>query len=144
MEGGRGVPAPIDTQEVYKALQPWLGTMVLSQSAIVEDVTFHLGAYAPYRQTLEDIAQKIESYLLKKINRSTNRSMMITLDNYQTHRLTLQDLNWMSDDVMGILFDTLTPFTAHFPKLNDYAIHNESLSAMRVLYLKYQKFFSQE
>ena len=50
----------------------------------------------------------------------------------------------MIDDVMGLVFDSLTPFSANFTKINEYALHEESLSALRVLYQKYREFFTKE
>jgi hypothetical protein len=56
----------------------------------------------------------------------------------------VKDMQWMTDDVMGLAFDSLNPFSANFAKLNDYALHEESLSALRVLYQKYRSFFTEE
>ena len=51
-------------------------------------------------------------------------TMCVVQDNYRTKRLTLRDMQWMTDDVMGVMFDALTPFSANFTKLNDYALHD--------------------
>ena len=43
----------------------------------------------------------------------------------------------ITDDLMGLIFDSLTPFSANFIKINDYSMQVQSLNALRVLYQKY-------
>lgn len=135
---------PIQLADVERVLRPWLGTMFLSSNSLAQDIADRLREYAPYRQTLESLHEEMGPFLLTRLNRYTRGSMRIILDNYHTVRLTLQDLEAITDDVMGVLFDRLTPFSMNFVKLNDYALHGESLSAMRVLYQKYASFFTEE
>ncbi|MFR5855444.1 MAG: hypothetical protein ACLUE8_14630 [Lachnospiraceae bacterium] len=87
--------------------------------------------YAPYKQTLEDLRDQLESFLLTSINRYTHGSMMVLNDQYKTVRLGQGHIGWITDDVMGVLFDKLTPFSANFIKLNDYSLRVQSLSALR-------------
>ncbi len=135
---------PIGLQDVERALRPWLGTLFLSSNGFAQAVTQRLQEYAPYRQTLEDFHQEMESFILTGLNRCTGGSMRVMLDNYRTVRLALQDLEWLTDDVMGVLFDKLTPFSMNYMKLSDYSLHVESLAALRVLYQKYASFLTEE
>ena len=135
---------PIALQDVERVLRPWVGTTFLSANSFGAELTQKLQEHAPYRQTLLDLRADVESYIVTKLSRLTNGSMCVMLDNYRTVRLTLQDVQWMTDDVMGVLFERLTPFSMNFEKLNDYALHVESLAALRVLYQKYAPFFSEE
>lgn len=135
---------PVGIWDVEQVLRPWLGSMLLSSTPIAGQVAGTVMDYAPYRQTLRELKTSVESELLTGVNRITGGSMCVVLDDYRTKRLMLQDIQWMTDEVMGLVFDSLTPFSANFTKLNDYALHEESLSALRVLYQKYQKFFSVE
>lgn len=135
---------PVELQDVEKALRPWLGTLFLTSTPMAQEITNKLQEYAPYRQTLESLHAEMESFLLRGISRYTAAEMRVVLDNYHPVRLRLQDISWMTDDVMGVLFDKLTPFSMNFIKLNDYALRVESLAAMRVLYQKYAEFFTEE
>ncbi len=135
---------PISQQDVEHALRPWLGTLFLSSNTLVKGVTQKLQEHAPYRQTLENLREDVEGFLVTNINRLTGGDMRVMLDNYRTVRLSLQDISWMTDDVMGVLFDHLTPFSMNFLKLNDYALRVESLAALRVLYQKYASFLTEE
>lgn len=135
---------PIQLADVERVLRPWLGTMFLSSNSLAQDITARLQEYAPYRQTLEALREEMGPFILTRLNRLTGGGMRVMLDNYRTVRLSLQDLECLTDDVMGVLFDRLTPFSMNFLKLNHYALHVESLSAMRVLYQKYASFFTDE
>jgi hypothetical protein len=87
---------------------------------------------------------ELESYIMMQLRRSTGGNMRVMLDDYRAVRVNLQDIAWMTDDVMGVLFERLTIFSMNFEKLNDYALHVESLAAMRVLYQKYASFYTEE
>lgn len=142
--GGRTVAIPVEIKDVERVLRPWLGSILLSSSTLAGDIGCVLMEYAPYRHTLQQLRDCVGHDLLTGINRITGGSMCVVQDNYRTKRLTLRDMQWMTDDLMGLVFDALTPFSANFNKLNDYALHEESLSALRVLYQKYQTFFTAE
>ena len=135
---------PIGSQDVERVLRPWLGSLFLSSNTFLQELVEMLREYAPYRQTLEEFHRGLENYVIVRLKRLLDSDMSVMLDNYSTARICLSDIEWMTDDVMGVLFDQLTPFSANFAKLNDYALHMESLAAMRVLYQKYKSFFPPE
>ena len=135
---------PIGGEEVERALRPWLGTVFLSSNTFLGQMVERLREYAPYKQTLEEFRQSLESFILTSLKRHLGNDMSVMLDNYSTVRINLLDIEWMTDDMMGVLFDRLTLFSANYVKLNDYALRGGSLAAMRVLYQKYQDFFSPE
>lgn len=135
---------PVSLEEVQRALRPWLGTFFLTSNAFAQSTTEKLQQYAPYKQSLESLREEMEGFCIRSINRLTGGDMRFMLDDFRTVRLTLHDLQWMTDDVMGVLFDRLTPFSMNFVRLNDYALHGESLAALRVLYQKYESFFKPE
>lgn len=135
---------PVDVRDVERVLRPWLGSLLLSSNTLCTDIASVLMEYAPYRHTFQQLRDCVAHDLLTGVNRVTGGSMCVVQDNYRTRRLTLKDIQWMTDDLMGLVFDALTPFSANFAKLNDYVLHEESLSAMRVLYQKYKDFFTPE
>lgn len=135
---------PVLREDLEAALQPWLGTLFLNSNPLLDKLTERLRAYAPYRQTLESLRDELESFLVTGINRYTNGSMMVLNDRYRTIRLTVEHVKWIADDVMGVLFDKLTPFSANFLKLNDYSLRVQSLSALRVLYQRYASYYKPE
>lgn len=135
---------PVGIGDVERVLQPWLGSMLLSATPLSAQVAAVVMEYAPYRQTLQEMKRQVEHDILTGVSRATRGSMCVVLDDYATRRLLLNDITWMTDDVMGLVFDSLTPFSANFTRLNDYALREESLAAMRVLYQKYEKFFTPE
>lgn len=135
---------PVSHAELEAALRPWLGSLFLTSNPMLDSLTRLLQSYAPYKQTLEDLRDEVESFLITNISRYTRGSMLILSDQYKTVRLNAGNIRWLTDDVMGVLFDKLTPFSANFIKLNDYSLRVQSLSALRVLYLKYNSFYSPE
>ena len=135
---------PVSVQDVERVLRPWFGTLFLSSNALSQTVSQRLSAYAPYRQTLLDLRNELETFLLTQLNRLTNGSMTVITDNYHSRRLGMEQIAAVTDDLMGVIFDKLTPFSANFVKLSDYSLNVYSLNALRVLYQKYASFFTQE
>lgn len=133
---------PIEQADVERVLRPWLGSLFLNAHPLAEAVTEKLSNYAPYRQDFESLRSELEVLLITKLNSLTGGSLTVILDNYRSRRLGQAAITAMTDDLMGVVFDKLTPFSANFLKLNEYSLHNESLSALRVLYQKYASFYS--
>lgn len=135
---------PVEVKDVERVLRPWVGSLLLSSSTLASDIACVVMEYAPYRHTLTQLRDCIAHDLLTGLNRVTGGNMTVVQDNYKTRRLSLRDMEWMTDDMMGLVFENLTVFSANFTKLNDYALREESLAAMRVLYQKYRSFFTDE
>lgn len=135
---------PVTKDEVESVLRPWLGTLFLSANNLCDLLTERMGAYAPYRQSLESLRDELEVLLLTKLNSLTNRTLTVILDNYHSRRLGQSEMAAMTDDLMGLIFDKLTPFSANFVRLNDYSMRVASLNALRVLYQRYAAFYSPE
>ena len=135
---------PIEQSEVEAVLRPWLGSLFLTSNPLSQMIHEKLSNYAPYRQDFEDLYKELEVLLVTRLNSFTNGTLQVVLDNYRTRRLGHSVVEAMADDLMGIVFDKLTPFSANFVKINEYSLHNESLNALRVLYQKYASFYSKE
>lgn len=138
------MPVPIHLDDVNDALKPWLGALFLMSTPLSQELSYQMMQYSPVRETFEQLRQRLEQYILVRINKLTRSSMCIMVENYQTKQLSLRDIEIMTDDLMGLMFDRLSPFSANFEKLNEYALQHESLAALRVLYQKYSSFFTEE
>ena len=135
---------PVMQDAVEAALIPVLGSALVRNSPIAEDLTTHLRAYAPYRQSLEEFRDELEQVLTQLLNRYTHGSMVVIVDPYQHVRLGPERLRYATDELMGVLFENLTPFSANFIKLNDYSLRVQSLSVLRVLVTRYASYYTQE
>ena len=138
------MPVPVNLDEVNNVLKPWLGALFLMSTTLSQAITYQMMQYSPGRETFEQLRQRLEHHMLVELNKLTKSSMCIMVENYQTKRLSLQDIECMTDDLMGLMFDRLSPFPSNFERLNEYALQHESLAALRVLVQKYASFFSQE
>lgn len=138
------MPVPIHLDDVNDALKPWLGALFLMSTPLSQELSYQMMQYSPVRETFEQLRERLEQHILVRINKLTRSSMCIMVENYQTKRLSLRDIEYMTDDLMGLMFDRLSPFSSNFEKLNEYALQHESLAALRVLYQKYSSYFSEE
>ena len=135
---------PVQVAEVEQVLRPLLGSMLMDSCPLAEQLADFLRTYAPYKQTLEEYRDQLEKLITDLLNRYTHGSMLVVADNYQPVQLGGEQVRRLTDEVMGILFDKLTPFSANFLKLNDYSLRVQSLSALRVLVTRYASYYSEE
>lgn len=135
---------PVLRQELEQVLTPLLGSMLMDSCPLAEELTAFLRTYAPYKQTLEEYRDELERLMTGLLKQYTHGSMLVIADNYQPVQLGPEQVRRLTDEVMGILFDKLTPFSANFLKLNDYSLRVQSLSALRVLITRYASYYTQE
>ncbi|HPF88237.1 MAG TPA: hypothetical protein PK537_09330 [Candidatus Limiplasma sp.] len=135
---------PVKLDDVNDTLKPWLGALFLMSTPLSQEIAFQLMHYSPSREPFARLRDRLEHQLLVTLNKLTHTSMCIMVENYQTRRIALADIETMTDDLMGLVFDQLSPFRANYDRLNEYALQHPSLAALRVLYQKYSSFFSQE
>ncbi len=135
---------PVMREELERVLLPLLGSTLMDSCPLAEDLTGLLRTYAPYKQGLEDFRDMVEAQLATLLKRYTHGSMLVIDDRYQPIQLGPEQLRRLTDEVMGVLFDKLTPFSANFLKLNNYSLRVQSLSVLRVLVTRYASFYNEE
>ena len=138
------MPIPVNPDDVIDVLKPWLGTLFLMSTPLSQEIAYEMMHYVPARESFAQLRDRLEHQLLVSINKLTRSSMCIMVEDYRTKRLTLGEIEDMTDDLIGIVFDRLSPFSSNFERLNEYALQHASLSALRVLYQKYSSFYSLE
>jgi len=123
---------------------PWIGPFLLESTSLLTEVVRLLADYDPREATFSELRNQLSEVVLCSLYRATAGNMNVILANYQVRKLTLVHVDQMIDELIGILFERMIPFSANFDKINEYALKNESLSALRVLYQKYADYFSKD
>ncbi len=136
--------APIEEQNVKAALRPWLGTALIENTSLAFDAANILRSYSPYRQSLDELRDTLDQFLFRALRQYLGTAMSIRLDDGRIHRVLVRDMEPMADDLMGVLFDSLSVYSVNLQLLNAYALTHESLSSIRVLYQKYQAMMTPE
>ncbi len=134
------MPGYVTAEQVAQVLRPSLGAAVLEQTGLCEGAARLLLRFAPYRETLEDLARRVESYLFDTLYGFLGDDMTVMTDGGELRRIRMRDLPQLADDVMGVLFDSMQVYSITYEKLKDYSLRSGSLSAMRVLYQKFDAF----
>ena len=142
--GDEKVAAVIRTQDVSRALIPWVGSYMLESTPLSEDTADVLRSYAPYKEDLQKLCTRLDSFLFMALRRYTMGTMRVYLDNGREIRIRMSDYPLLTDDVLGVLMDSLSPYSVNFELLKNYSIQQPSLNALRVLYTRYQSFQTPE
>ena len=132
--------AVISQRDVEQVLTPWLGTFTAVRTGLAEEAAHILRSYAPYKEDFEALHKRLESFLFSALHGILGPSMTVTRDDGSLVRVYVRDLYYIADDLMGVLFDSLSPYSVNFEALKDHSLRTGSLNAMRVLYQKYDAF----
>lgn len=138
------MPVAIQTDKVREALRPRVGSDMVDGTDIVERVAHTLRSYAPYRDTLEDLADQISNVLFDCLYAVLGPSMTVRLDGNRLTRIRIHDLPDLADDVLGVYFESMPVYSVSYTTLKDYSLRTGSLNAIRVLYQRYDAFQSPE
>ncbi len=136
--------AVIRTQDVARALHPWVGSYLMESTTLAEDTADVLRSYAPYKEDLQKLCKRLDSFLFMSLRRYTMGTMRIFLDDGSEARIRTSDFPVLTDDVLGVLMESLSPYSVNYELLKSYSLQQPSLSALRVLYTRYQSFQTQE
>ncbi|MBR4082618.1 MAG: hypothetical protein IKK21_12615 [Clostridia bacterium] len=132
----------VTEQQVAQALRPWLGRALTEETSLCAGAAQIINAYAPYRDTLEDLAARLEKYLFDELYTLLGPAMTLRLDDGRALRIRMRELPELADEIMGAMFEGMQVYSVTYDNLKDYAMRAGSLSAMRVLYQKYGEFQS--
>lgn len=130
--------------QVRDALRPHLGSDVVEHTTLCDGALRVLLRYAPYRDTLDMLSKRVESYLFDTLYDYLGDSMTVLLDNGQLVRIHMRELPMLADEVMGVLFRSMQVYSITYEKLRDYAMRSGSLCAMRTLRERFDSFLSPE
>ena len=134
----------VTTGQVAEVLRPYLGTPLVEETPLCEGAARVINAYAPYRDTLADLAGQLERYLFDALYTLLGAQMTVRLDDGRLVRIRMRELPELADEALGAMFDGMRVYSVNYDNLNEYAMRAGSLSAMRVLYQKYADFQTSE
>ncbi len=131
------MPVPISPQTVQRILTPRVGSRLLQAVPLAQKASELLSGFSPFSTTLEEVSQQLCNTLFNSLYDFLGPAMTVLLDNGRQMRIRMQDIPDIADDVMGALLDALPVTSSNLQMLREYALRQTSLSAMRVLLVKY-------
>lgn len=130
----------IESWHVAEALRTRFGSALTGTPGIWDRAAALLQNYAPYKDTFEGLATKLEDALFNIIYEQLGPSMGARMDDGSVRRIRTAELREAADDVMGLLFENLKVYSVTYDALHDYCMTTGSFAAMRVLYTRYADF----
>ena len=136
---------PVKQDQIDQVLREWLGSLFLINNESLKTTVYnYLITYDPRTKSFFELRHDLETILLTQLNGATAGKLYLIREDGVNFHITSNVLENITDDVMGIVFDTFSPFSANYLKLNEYALSVHSLSAMRVIYQKYDTYISED
>ncbi len=135
----------IAVSQIVCALTPWLGSCFLSQNeGTVNSIATKLNTFVLGRESFESLAIKINDMLFFAVRSFTDGKMALKMDSGLSYRIRMEDFGVMTDDLLYLLFAALPKNRQHCLALQDYSIKNNSLAALRALYMDFASFQTEE
>ena len=107
-------------------------------TALAEDAAALLRSWDSYREPLSVPAQRLNDLLFNFFYERLGPSMTCRSSDGRARRITLDELADLTDELMGLLFETFRPSSAaHFERLHAYWMETGSPAAMRCLLNRY-------
>jgi hypothetical protein len=91
-----------------------------------------------------DVPEELLQSELQRSRHDTQGTMQVYLDDGQCVRIRTADFAFLTDDVLGVLMDSLSPYSVNYELLKTYSLQQPSLSALRELYCRYKSFQTAE
>ena len=130
----------IESWHVREALRSRFGSALADTPGIWDRTAALLQGYAPYRDTFESLASRLEDVIFNTLYEQLGPSMSARMDDGSVRRIRTAELKDAADDVMGVLFDSLKVYSVNYDSLHEYCMSAGSFAAMRVLYTRYADF----
>ncbi len=125
---------------VQDALRSRLGSAVADDPGFAEGAVRLLRSWFPERESLASLSLRMEDYLFNVLYELLGPGMMLHLGGGLSRRFQMSELPAAADEAMFPLFASLRPTQEHYALLHDYWMGSGSGSAMRALYLFFQKY----
>lgn len=138
------MPAVVRTSDVRRALRGVLGSDMVDGTDVAEQAAQVMRGFASYKDGFEALAERVANVLFNVLYTTLGPSMTVRLDDGQMVRIRISDLPVIADECLYALFCGLTVYSVTYRNLKDYAMRSGSISAMRVLWEKYDEFQSPE
>ena len=130
----------IESWHVREALRSRFGSVLADTPGIWDRTASLLQGYAPYRDTFDSLASRLEDMIFNTLYEQLGPSMGARMDDGSVRRIRTAELKDAADDVMGVLFDSLKVYSVTYDSLHEYCMSTGSFAAMRVLYTRYADF----
>ena len=130
----------IESWHVREALRSRFGSVLADTPGIWNRTASLLQGYAPYRDTFDSLASRLEDMIFNTLYEQLGPSMGARMDDGSVRRIRTAELKDAADDVMGVLFDSLKVYSVTYDSLHEYCMSTGSFAAMRVLYTRYADF----
>ena len=126
-------------------LSPWLGAVFVDAHAqLLARIGFKLAHFNPQRDSLQQLAQDVDSQLFMAVRNETKGRMTLQLNDGRYMKVRLQDFAIMADELLYPVMQSLPKNITNFKLIQDYSMRQGSLSALRALYFDFQAFQTED
>ncbi len=136
--------ANVRREDIQAALRPWLGHAVVEQTTICDQLHQVFLTYAPYKETYNDLANRIEHALFAGLYSVLGENMTLRREDGALVRIRMSDLPDLADAAMYAFFIGMEVYSVNYENLRAYVMETGSHSAMLALCNRFGRYLPQE
>ena len=125
-------------------LEPWLGLEILQNTDLVQSLYTEIDRFDSSKGDIEKLRKRLESLIFRKIHDKTDGNMRILLNNGTKIRIYLEDISDIADELIYPVLLNLPQTTEQYHRILLFAMTHDSLSALRILYVHFDIFQTEE
>ena len=126
------MPVLIRTSEVRKVIADRFGESTERASSIAETVSELVRSWYPAHMTLTQLSERIQDTLFDGLRKTLGEGMLIRTGN-GLRRVSTADLARASDDILGLMFRSMSETPEHYALVRDWGWQTGSLAALGCL-----------
>ena len=131
----------VTQEEVLRILAPAIGSPLLADDALREQVTVLVSAYNwRFSGALDALFDKVEQTLFNGIYQRTQGSMMSEDPQGRPLRITTEGIVELTDTLIAQIIERMPVRQETYELINEYALRKLSLPALRRLYVDFARF----
>jgi len=134
----------IQIERVEKLLRPWLGRALLDCTNVCEQAAELLEDFDVMHDDYADLATDIKMLLQFIVGEMSGGDMTVYRDNGRKVFIREEDFDIMADALLYLRFQTLVHSAFNCTRIREFALSNNSLSALRALYVDFSEFQTAE
>ncbi len=130
--------AQLEESRISGVIVSRLGFHPWDLSGLAQSVLFLFRGWSAYREPLSALSDRVSNLLFDEFYARLGQRMTFHLQSGVSRRITLDEIRMMTDDLMGLLFETFRPaFPAHYDRLHAYWMETGSPAARACLLSRY-------
>jgi len=134
----------IQAEHTQKLLRPWLGQALLDCTGLCDQAAKLMNDFDVMHGEWAALLDDLKRLIYRTVAQVTKDSMTVLRDGGKWAHIRMEDFAVMADALLYLRLRTLVHSAWNCSRIREFALSNDSLSAIRALYVDFAEFQTEE